>query len=97
MLGRRPLIAADIGVVVLPVMEPGVADTTVPYEVVRPYSKEAVAVEVFGLIVPFSVAPEEVTDVAAVVTTVGGFGSVVKVMSFPYTISPPDVTPLALK
>ena len=47
--------------------------------------------------VPLSVAVVPVTKVAAVVTTVGGGAVVVKVISGPYTMSPPDVTPLALK
>ena len=76
-------MAAEMGVVVLPVTEPGVAATTVPYDVVSPYSNDADVFDVLAFTVPFNVAPLEVIAVAAVVTTVGGSGRVVKVMSLP--------------
>jgi hypothetical protein len=43
-----------------------------------PHSNQAVVEAPFGLTVPLSVAPLEVTDPAAVVTTAGGFADVVK-------------------
>ncbi len=63
----------------------------VPYEVVVPYSNQAAMPAAAPALVtfPLIVAPVALTDVAGIVTTVGGNATVEKVMSLPFTVVDP--------
>ena len=63
------------GVAVVPVTVDGTAATVLPYDEVRPQSKNTSVVNVFAVTVPFNVATDEVTPVAAKVTTAGGWAA----------------------
>jgi hypothetical protein len=58
------------GLVPLP---PDCGDVLFPYAVVVPHSNQPVAGAPLGFTVPFSVADELLTEVAASVVTIGGF------------------------
>ena len=67
----RPVTAALTGVTVFPLTGDCAAVTVEPYPVVRPYSNVTVVEAPFAFTVPLRVAPVEVMELAAVVTTVG--------------------------
>jgi hypothetical protein len=55
-----------------------------------PHSNQALVATPFGLTVPFAVPEETVTEVAAVVTTVGLADAVLKVQGAPVEVVVPD-------
>ena len=66
--GRKPLNPALTAVATLPVATAGVAATIRPYALVRPYSKNWLAVNPSGFMLPLSVATElPIPDAASVV------------------------------
>src|SRR5271165_644808 len=88
--GLSPATAADTSTGLVP--EPGldgVQGTVDPKDFVSPYSNSHLLTSPpLGLTVAFSVAEVCVTDEAALVTTVGAFGSVLKVSSEPLLVPP---------
>ena len=74
------------GVTVFPVTVAGTPGTMVPYAVVRPYSNVTAVDAPPAFTVPFNTADEEVSDVAAVVTTDGNVGAVANVISSPFVV-----------
>ena len=70
----KPVILALTAVSVFPLSGDWLATTFVPYEVVRPYSKETVVLLELALTVPFRVALLLVSEVAATVSALGHAG-----------------------
>ncbi len=83
-----------------PVIAPPLSDTAevpeprlcgvvaLPYDVVVPYSNEAVVLAPFGLAVPLKVAPVRLMLLATPVVTVGGHLVVANVASGPFVVPP---------
>jgi hypothetical protein len=59
-----------------------------PYEVVVPYSNDAVVLPPFGFTVPFRVAPVRLMPLATPVVTLGGHDVVVNIASRPFVVPP---------
>jgi hypothetical protein len=83
-------------VTMFPVTGEGIPPTILPYAAVRPQSKKTVVDALLAFTVPFMVAAAFDTPVAAVVTTVGGMATVVKVRSLPLEV-PLTFTPFTRK